>query len=229
MFQTRAATPPRPDRRRRRAHATAAILRLGLVIALVATPLASLAGAAVGTPPVPLVLAQRGFELDAGPPLPRAVRERDPAQWEETDEIVLPPWPRPEDLVTVPVDGDDGRFTYRIDTRSLRTGADGVVRYTLVAEAPGGARNVSYEGLRCTPNGVYRVYAYGSDGGFTPTAIAEDWLPIERMGSDRLRYDLWQHFLCVPRLFQPRPRDEQLRVLRTGRVPHVETRGFLSN
>jgi len=235
---------PAPGRRARRGSGAgsgarlAVVAMLGLLVAglgaaaaAATLPATTTAGVAAAVAPVPTasVLAQRGFELDAGPPLPRSMREHDPGQWEETEAVQLPPWPRAEDLVTVPVDGDDGRFTYRIDARSLRTSPDGVVRYTLVAEAAGGARNVSYEGLRCTPHGTYKIYAYGADQGFIATAIADDWLPIERLGADRLRYDLWRHYLCVPRLFQPRPRDEQLRLLRSGRVPRVENRGFLSD
>ncbi|MEO8408069.1 MAG: CNP1-like family protein, partial [Oxalobacteraceae bacterium] len=38
---------------------------------------------------------------------------------------------------------------FHIDPKALTVGADGVVRYTLVAQSSNGASNISYEGIRC--------------------------------------------------------------------------------
>lgn len=187
--------------------------------------LASMLTLTVDTP-----AAETPFVNDAAPDAPSSVREG--RQWQE-EAVRIPAWPKDGDLIEIKVDGSDGRFRHYIDDKSLTTGSDEVVRYTLITESGSGARNVSYEGLRCTPKGRYKVYAYGagpgSSGRFAPTGIAEEWREIEQRGGDASRYELWRHYLCVPRLFKPRDRKDQVRMLRSGRVPQVENAGFLSN
>jgi hypothetical protein len=92
------------------------------------------------------------------------------------------------------------------------------------AESRGGARNLSFEGIRCTLKGAYKVFAYGAAGRFTPVDGA-DWQPIPVLGEDRYRQDLWRYHFCVPRGFQPRPRKDMLRSLR-GRVAPNQPTGF---
>jgi hypothetical protein len=164
------------------------------------------------------------FVNDAEPDVPTSVKAG--RKWEEGD-YQLPGWPRDTDLVEVKLDGPDQPLTHYIDTRSLDTGADGVVRYTLVTSAASGARNVSFEGLRCTPRGRWKTYAYGMDGHFKPTSVDEEWREIRGQASDPLHYDLWQHYLCVPRAFEARPERDQVRMLESGRVPRVEHAGFM--
>lgn len=158
---------------------------------------------------------------------PSSVREG--RKWQEETSLRLPAWPKDGNLIEISVDGGDDRFTHSIDRASLSTGSDGVVRYTLVTESASGARNVSYEGLRCTPKGRYKTYAYGSGGSFSPTAIADEWREVDPRSGDPVHYDLWRHYLCVPRLFKPRATKDQVRMLRSGRVPGVENTDFLTN
>lgn len=167
------------------------------------------------------------FVSDSVPDAPKSVREG--PQWQEQT-IRLPPWPADADLIPLKLDNPDERLRYAIDAKSLSTGSDGVVRYTVVARAGGrGVGNVTYEGLRCTPRGRYKVYAYGADGAFTPADIAGDWLPIAERGPEAWRYELWRHYLCVPRLFQARSTTDQLRMLRSGRVPANESGQFIAD
>ncbi|KAA6182700.1 hypothetical protein F2Q65_17520 [Thiohalocapsa marina] len=163
---------------------------------------------------------------DPEAPVPSSVK--DPEPWQEED-VQLPAWPRDADLVELKLDAPDDRFRHYIDLRSLSTGRDGVVRYTLVTESDSGARNINFEGLRCTPKGRYKVYAYGANQQFMPTTVGEDWQLIDERATDTSRYELWRHYLCVPRLFKPRDRKQQVRLLRNGRVPQVENTGFLTN
>jgi hypothetical protein len=158
--------------------------------------------------------------------VPKSVKPGE--KWKE-GRVRLPDWPRDQDLVPLSLDRADSRFTYSVDTRSLSIGEDGVVRYTLVAETATGNRNLSFEGLRCTPNGAHRVYAFGQDGRFQIMPGDSDWQGIDRTGADPARHELWRHYLCVPRLFKPRPKRDQVRMLRSGRVPEIENRGFLTN
>lgn len=171
-------------------------------------------------------IAESPFVFGPQEVAPKSVKPN--AKWKEGN-IGLPAWPNDNDLIKVSLDSPDTRFSYYIDKNSLSTGGDGVVRYTLVAETNNGTRNVSFEGIRCTPRGVYRVYAYGQARRFQLAVGGDDWRAIDVSGADPIRDELWRHYLCVPRLFEPRAKREQIRVLRSGRVPSVENSGFLTN
>jgi hypothetical protein len=104
-------------------------------------------------------------------------------------------------------------FRFYIDGRTLSVDTrDGVVRYTLVAESTSGARNVSFEGIRCTLKGAYRIYGYGTGDGFSPIGPS-DWATIPAHGTEAFRRDLWRHNFCVPRETRPRTKQEILRAL----------------
>jgi hypothetical protein len=164
---------------------------------------------------------ERTFIDEPEPVVPSSVEEREP--WAE-EAFELPPWPRDSDLIEFELDSPSP-FRYFIDGRNLRIGGDGVVRYTLVAESDGGARNVSFEGLRCTAHGSVQIYAYGAAGEFRPLP-ATDWRSIRDEPGDMLHKELHGHFLCGPRTFEPRPRKDALRALK-GRVGERENAGFL--
>ena len=185
---------------------------LALVLVMLATPL-------------PAAFRDDAFVPDQGPPTPSSVKEGEP--WSEGP-TTLPPWPKHGDLIYFPVDGPAEPFRYAIDGRNLVVGDDGVVRYTLIAESASGARNIAVEGIRCTPHGQYRIYAYGAAGRFTPVAEAE-WQRIGRDGSEGYRDDLWRTYLCVPLKFAPRPRADILRALKRGRVSRLEGTGFMAD
>jgi hypothetical protein len=170
--------------------------------------------------------ADRTFIDEPEPFTPKSVKPG--RKWTE-GEVRLPSWPNERDLVEIKTDSADARFTYYLDVDSLSTGDDGVVRYTVVAESASGARNLTFEGIRCTPRGAYKIYAYGANGKFMPADVAGEWQRIDPRGIDVFRTELWQHYLCVPRLFKPRPERDQIRMLRSGRVPAIENRGFLTN
>jgi hypothetical protein len=164
---------------------------------------------------------ERPFIDGPGSVVPSSVQEREP--WREGS-VTLPPWPRDADLIEFELDAASP-FRYYIDARSLTIGGDGVVRYTLVAESAGGARNVSFEGLRCTPGGELQIYAYGSGGELRPLPEA-DWAPIRDRAGDRLHEELHGHFLCGPLTFQPRPKKDILRALK-GQIAERDNAGFL--
>jgi len=174
----------------------------------------------------PPAQAERLFIDEAEPISPKSITPGKP--WDEED-LRLPPWPRDGDLIEVKVDDPDARFRHFIDQRSLKTGRDGVVRFTLVSESSSGSRNVSYEGIRCTPAGRYKIFAYGTNGRFEPTTVADEWRVIDKLGSQALHYDLWKHYMCIPRKLVARPRDQQLRLLRSGRVSMHDNAGFITN
>lgn len=162
------------------------------------------------------------FVLDPEPVRPRYIEERE--AWKE-GRVSLPSWPKDENLVEFEPDGPASPFRFFIDSQSLDTDSEGgVVRYTLVAQSKGGIRNISYEGIRCTLKGAYKVYAYGSRGAFSES-MESDWLPISTLGSEAYREDLWRHRFCVPRETRLRPKSEMIRSLQTRGVPGEHT-GF---
>ncbi|MGY8525824.1 CNP1-like family protein [Paracidovorax citrulli] len=60
----------------------------------------------------------------------------------------LPAAPKDSDLLPFDV-SSTGRLSFAVDAKSLSIGDDDVIRYTVVATSPTGARNVTHEGLRC--------------------------------------------------------------------------------
>ena len=111
-------------------------------------------------------------------------------------------------------------FRFYIDPASLAPGADGVVRYTLVARSPAGYANVSYEGIRCAANS-YRVYAIGSDSRWTRKE--SEWREIEPRSVQRWHLELRTNYFCpvrVPILSAA----EGVNALRRGGHPSVHQR-----
>jgi hypothetical protein len=169
-------------------------------------------------------LAERRFIDEPEPVRPSTIQE--PEYWSE-GVAALPPWPKDADLVELRLDGPSGLLRYYIDGRNLAVGNDEVVRYTLVAESASGARNISFEGIRCTPKGEHRIYAYGIGGRFEP-APAGDWQRLPAAGTNDYRRQLHGQVLCVPLKFEPRPKRDMLRAMK-GPVHPRENAGFMTD
>jgi hypothetical protein len=168
--------------------------------------------------------ARNNFQLDAEPPGRPEAKEGE--KWAE-GQVPLPPWPADGDLVEIRLDTEfqDIPFRFFVDARNIHIDRAGdVVRYTVVAESPSGTRNLTYEGIRCTMKGAYKVYAYGSGKSFVP-APRSDWLPIPNIGSEAYRADLYRNRFCVSREPHPRKIDEILRALH-DRAPNRDGTGF---
>lgn len=162
------------------------------------------------------------FAPDGQMPPPSSLQ--DPTPWKEFAGV-LPPWPVESALLEFRLDDREaGAFRYFIDQTQLTTGPDKVVRYTIVVQSASGARNVSYEGIRCTPRGEYKVYAYGSDGRFFPIEGAS-WQQVVGLSTEPYRKELWRYHFCIPREFAPRPVADMLRSLQ-GRLPPRQNADF---
>lgn len=174
-------------------------------------------------PYTPAALAEReqSFVTDPEPDTPSSVRKGEP--WKERA-VALPPWPKDADLVEFELDGPPSALRYSIDGKNLRVGVDAVVRYTLVADSTSGSRNVSFEGIRCTLKGAYKVYAFGVGNRFKKSQ--SEWQPIPNVGIDPLHRQLWGQFLCVPLKLEPRPVKDVIRAM-GSRVHHEANTGFL--
>jgi hypothetical protein len=166
----------------------------------------------------------RPFIDEQEAPTPASVLDRD-RTWKEAT-TSLPPWPKDSDLIEFSVDDPSSQFRQFIDGKHISVGADGAVRYTLVVESRSGARNVSYEGLRCTPHGAFKIYAYGDNGRFEEAR--GDWISLHGRLQDKIHRDLHKQILCIPRKFEPRSTKNMIHALQT-RIPHDIGTGFVTD
>ena len=118
--------------------------------------------------------------------------EYDAKPWSEI-EVVLPPYPQEADLLSFRV-GAVRDTQFLVDTKSMAVGSDDVVRYTLVVIGSGGARNVSYEGLRCA-TGERRFYAFGRLDKTWGKARSNQWAAI-RGGTNNHHVELYTNYMC---------------------------------
>jgi hypothetical protein len=114
---------------------------------------------------------------------------------EQVEEAVtIPAYPKDADLIEFYVSPAATNRFY-IDGTSLSVGKDGVVRYALVIMTPGGATNVTYEGIRCATRET-RLYATGRTDGTWAKAQSADWRLIENKTINRHHAALNRDFLC---------------------------------
>jgi hypothetical protein len=106
----------------------------------------------------------------------------------------LPAYPREANLIPFNVSSAT-RNTYFVDADSISVGADNVVRYTVVIEAAGGAKTVSFEGMRCE-SGERRLYAYGQPDGTWSKARNADWESIKLRSLLSYRKALFEDVFC---------------------------------
>lgn len=116
-----------------------------------------------------------------------------PRPWQELD-VQFPSPPAKDALIPLYVSAaTDNRFY--IDGSSLSVGADQVVRYVLVVETPGGARNVTYEGMRCESRSR-RIYGSGRLDGTWSKARNSDWVRILDAYANRQHAALFLEYFC---------------------------------
>ena len=130
--------------------------------------------------------------------------------WQEIA-VQLPAAPRQEDLVPFYVSATATQ-SFAIDTRSLSVGTDGVIRYTLVAISDAGARNVSYEGIRCASY-ERKLYAFGRPDGSWSRSRRDQWERILSNAVNRQHAALAKEFFCMEKTIAGTA-DEMVRRLR---------------
>ena len=116
--------------------------------------------------------------------------------WKEI-EARMPAPPKAENLLPFEA---GGRSPHRffIDAPSLSIGEDGVVRYTLVIKAAGGATNTTFEGMRCDTR-EQKYYAIGQVNGNWERARSPQWRFIEYQEINRHHGVLYTDYLCHAR------------------------------
>jgi hypothetical protein len=119
--------------------------------------------------------------------------DADRKPWKEL-EARIPSYPTTGDLVPFDVGGASPHRFY-VDARSLSVGEDGVVRYTLVIKAAGGATNVTFEGIRCELR-QQKYYAVGRADGSWVRAHNPQWRRIESQDVNRHHSVLYADAFC---------------------------------
>jgi hypothetical protein len=97
----------------------------------------------------------------------------DPADWKE---IETPPPPAfdVKKLITFEV-SPNSQLVYGVDPAAVSISQkDGIVRYVMVASNANGARNVMYEGIRCS-TGEFKTYARQSSDGKWAHVSNPEW------------------------------------------------------
>ena len=142
--------------------------------------------------------------------------EQEKKSWTEL-QARLPGYPKPENLRRIDM-GAATANSYFVDAASVSVGEDGVVRYTLLIRAGGGATNVSFEGIRCE-NRQVRLYAFGRQGAEWSRARNSEWRAIEARNVNGHHYTLAKDYFCsYGWTSTPHPLRQIQSTLRTGPV-----------
>jgi hypothetical protein len=119
--------------------------------------------------------------------------------WVENKVDTLPALPQDSDLLPFTV-SQNTPLTFSVDKSSISVGDDGVVRYTVVASSPSGARNVNYEGIRCDTYEWRRYASINEDGNGWDRGTAFAFKRIENGELNAYQAALYQDYFCANKL-----------------------------
>lgn len=106
--------------------------------------------------------------------------------------VTLPAAPLRENLIRFYSNSNQVFF---IDSKSISIVADGSVRFTLVSNSQAGAKNISYEGLRCDTN-QKRLFAFGRADGSWSNSRRNEWDSFNNKGVNQHHSSLAWDFMC---------------------------------
>jgi hypothetical protein len=106
----------------------------------------------------------------------------------------LPAAPLEENLLPFYTSTTTGQ-SFAIDAKSLSVDKDGIIRYTMVGTSAGGAKNVSYEGIRCATM-EKKLFAFGHADGSWAKARDPQWDAIPTKGANLQHANLAVDYLC---------------------------------
>ena len=113
--------------------------------------------------------------------------------WQEVA-LQLPAAPSAENLIPFHVSATATQ-NFAVDGKSLDIGKDGVIRFTLVSTSPSGAKNVSYEGIRCATF-EKKSYAFARADGTWSRSRRDQWEGIVRNAANRQHGTLAVDYFC---------------------------------
>ncbi|MGV3727374.1 MAG: CNP1-like family protein [Hydrogenophaga sp.] len=159
------------------------------------------------TASVMIVLAVCSFNSQA------QLRDPDSEPWREA--ASTPPASfKTDQLQTFDV-AQGAALTYGIDPQTLSVGADGVVRYVLVAKSGSGALNVLYQGIRCETAEV-KTYGRWDNQTSWNTSAKDAWQALSFRGPSRPAMMLARGGVCEGRTITGTPQ-KILHTLKNGR------------
>jgi hypothetical protein len=124
--------------------------------------------------------------------------------WQEIA-IHLPAMPDMANLLPFDVSATATQ-TFSVAPDSLTVGADGVIRYVMVARSDSGALNVSYQGLRCASL-EKKLYAFARSDGSWSRSRNDAWEPISGNAANRRHAALAQDYFCSGSTVAGKPSD----------------------
>jgi hypothetical protein len=108
----------------------------------------------------------------------------------------------PVDQAALPFVVGQSTLNFAVDPKSVSVGSDDVVRYTVIITSSTGARNVSFEGIRCYSR-ERKLYATlrTSDNTWTRNMSKEEdgWLPMTSLAANAYGRTLAEDFFCEGR------------------------------
>ena len=115
--------------------------------------------------------------------------------WQEIA-VQLPVLPAPDKRTLLPFEvSATATQSFAIMPETLSLGADGVIRYVLVARSESGAENISYEGLRCASL-EKKSYAFGHKDGTWSRSRHDGWEVVNGNGANRQHAALAESYFC---------------------------------
>lgn len=112
-------------------------------------------------------------------------------EWREIS-LQLPAPPKTENLLAFYKNENQ---SFSLDTKSLSVGKDGVIRYTLVSTSSMGAKNISYEGMRCE-TAEKKLYAFGRADGTWSRSRRNQWNAISNTDFNKQHSSLALEYFC---------------------------------
>jgi len=138
-------------------------------------------------------------------------------------QVTLPQFPKAENYLPFEVSARTS-FDFFVDAKSISVGADGVVRYTVIAKSADGALNISFEGMRCAER-EYRIYAFARADKTWYEARNSQWESIQGAARNPQRTVLFRDFFC-PVTRNVTSAEEAVRVLKSGGNSQATTSGY---
>lgn len=111
-------------------------------------------------------------------------------------EVEAPPAPAFSLDGLIPLEIPRSTLRFGVAPASVSLGADGIVRYVVVATGPSGAVNALYEGIRCN-SGEYKIYARHNPGSGWVIANDPQWLPLQAATMHRHALTIARTGACV--------------------------------
>lgn len=134
-------------------------------------------------------------------------------------DTALPRFPRTDDLSEVYVSAVTTNKFF-IDRSTLVVAKDDIVRYALIVETGGGARNVTYEGMDCR-EGRWKIFGIGRSDGTWAESRNKDWRPIENKPVNRHHAAIYRDLFC-PNGAAILSAEEGINALRLGKHPSIK-------